>query len=424
MTQRQAIQCPGVEQNEHLCPECGAKTQYQTYSGGREWYCPSCKTNGPYGDGEAPRRAAMLTTPEGRTTLRGEMREHLAAPKSEGDLYFCPTVGEIESATHGGFDVCCAHPELHTYLGYSTPGIEAISDYLSEKARADFSRTCDTFSPGIGETPIGPCILRHGHWGTTHQAADGAKWSPSTHPPFPVALEHVTRGGILERVTTAIARHSVDDMWGEDQSLPPRNHASWREWDKLARVAVLAYAGGVEDTEHLYLSTSCRHREHGYCQSNTGSQGQKIPAVCKFCQAPCICSCHMPGEVAVVERTVKDIVTGTDEDCCGAEPPSGEFTAADGARGMYGDCWCTLPGDHEGDHTCEPCAERYGAPPWPREGSDDENLREHNVVDDHSYRDAVDAPLDFETLRKLKERLESDTLARRTVRLPDQRRLP
>lgn len=32
------------------------------------------------------------------------------------DLYYCPAAGEIESATHGGFDVCCSAPELHQPL--------------------------------------------------------------------------------------------------------------------------------------------------------------------------------------------------------------------------------------------------------------------------------------------------------------------
>jgi len=56
------------------------------------------------------------------------------------DLYFCPIVGEIESGEHGGFKdgTCCAHPDKHVYLGYSTPGIEAISQYLSDKAREEY----------------------------------------------------------------------------------------------------------------------------------------------------------------------------------------------------------------------------------------------------------------------------------------------
>ncbi|MEV4415005.1 hypothetical protein [Catellatospora sp. NPDC049609] len=29
------------------------------------------------------------------------------------DLYYCPTSGEVESGCHGGFDTCCAAPQLH-----------------------------------------------------------------------------------------------------------------------------------------------------------------------------------------------------------------------------------------------------------------------------------------------------------------------
>lgn len=48
-------------------------------------------------------------------------------------------------------------------------------------------------------------------------------------------------------------------------------------------------------TSHHYLSTGCRHGEHAYCQGNTGYAGPKKPAVCKFCDAPCICPCHKTG---------------------------------------------------------------------------------------------------------------------------------
>lgn len=27
--------------------------------------------------------------------------------------YYCPTAGEDECGEHGGFDICCGHPELH-----------------------------------------------------------------------------------------------------------------------------------------------------------------------------------------------------------------------------------------------------------------------------------------------------------------------
>ncbi|WP_329143532.1 hypothetical protein OIU91_06180 [Streptomyces sp. NBC_01456] len=43
---------------------------------------------------------------------------------------------------------------------------------------------------------------------------------------------------------------------------------------------------------HVYLSTSCLHGEHGYCQAHTGLSGAKTPAQCKFCGAKCQCPCH------------------------------------------------------------------------------------------------------------------------------------
>ncbi|WP_141662951.1 hypothetical protein [Streptomyces sp. Wb2n-11] len=38
-------------------------------------------------------------------------QEHVCKPGAS--LYYCPTVGEVESDCHGGFDVCCGKPELH-----------------------------------------------------------------------------------------------------------------------------------------------------------------------------------------------------------------------------------------------------------------------------------------------------------------------
>lgn len=43
---------------------------------------------------------------------------------------------------------------------------------------------------------------------------------------------------------------------------------------------------------HVYLSTGCLHNEHTWCQSDTGSNGAKVPATCKFCATPCVCDCH------------------------------------------------------------------------------------------------------------------------------------
>lgn len=44
--------------------------------------------------------------------------------------------------------------------------------------------------------------------------------------------------------------------------------------------------------KHVYLSTGCLHGEHAYCQQYSGIGGAKVPAECKFCHTPCVCTCH------------------------------------------------------------------------------------------------------------------------------------
>jgi ribosomal protein L37AE/L43A len=68
---------------EHLCPECATPTVYQVFSGGREWFCENCEATGHYPQGQAPRRARMLQTEEGRTALRAEMDQHLAGLRDQ-----------------------------------------------------------------------------------------------------------------------------------------------------------------------------------------------------------------------------------------------------------------------------------------------------------------------------------------------------
>jgi hypothetical protein len=78
----------------------------------------------------------------------------------------------------------------------------------------------------------------------------------------------------------------------------------YREWlitglcgdcqDAMEEAGKRAEAEALEDasTNHVYLSTVCLHGEHEYCRANTGAAGTKIPAVCKWCSAPCQCECH------------------------------------------------------------------------------------------------------------------------------------
>src|SRR3954471_10794324 len=53
-----------------------------------------------------------------------------------------------------------------------------------------------------------------------------------------------------------------------------------------------ATSSDTADGAHNYLSTGCLHGRHDYCSNVDGIAGSKAPAQCKFCAAPCRCSCH------------------------------------------------------------------------------------------------------------------------------------
>jgi hypothetical protein len=59
-----------------------------------------------------------------------------------------------------------------------------------------------------------------------------------------------------------------------------------------------------------------------------------------------------PGGVAGETQQAE---TKAEPEFCGAEPLD---------TGWVGDCWCTLPPGHSGDHQCQPCTDRHGAPGW------------------------------------------------------------
>jgi hypothetical protein len=68
------------------CSICGGPTVYQSFSGGREWYCEACDTTGEYPtDGPGLPRATLLRTPEGTVALRAQMDQELARLKHEND---------------------------------------------------------------------------------------------------------------------------------------------------------------------------------------------------------------------------------------------------------------------------------------------------------------------------------------------------
>lgn len=59
----------------------------------------------------------------------------------------------------------------------------------------------------------------------------------------------------------------------------------------------------------------------------------------------------------------------TEEECCGAEPLR-EITTPDGKTWLFGDCWCTLKPHRTGEHRCQPCTDRHGAPGWTDQPTD------------------------------------------------------
>jgi ribosomal protein L37AE/L43A len=69
----------------HACPYCQQPTVYRVFSGGKEWYCEGCDETGFYPDGQAPSRAGLLATPEGREVLREDMRAELDRRKIADD---------------------------------------------------------------------------------------------------------------------------------------------------------------------------------------------------------------------------------------------------------------------------------------------------------------------------------------------------
>lgn len=69
------------------------------------------------------------------------------------------------------------------------------------------------------------------------------------------------------------------------------------KWDICP--GICAEQAGVKLPPHRYLSTGCLHGEHDYCKGETGAVGAKQPAECKFCEAPCICGCHVEVNAAM-----------------------------------------------------------------------------------------------------------------------------
>ncbi len=74
--------------------------------------------------------------------------------------------------------------------------------------------------------------------------------------------------------------------------LPERDQTAWIAAGQ-AIIRLLDRDGPDHESSHFYMSTGCLHDNHAYCQSKTYPEGSKEPAKCKFCDARCLCICHV-----------------------------------------------------------------------------------------------------------------------------------
>ncbi|MES9522424.1 hypothetical protein [Streptomyces capoamus] len=83
------------------------RTKYSPLVAGEPW-CHACN-------------AACDYAPVEQQPAADGDEEHVCKPGAT--VYYCPTVGEVESDCHGGFDVCCSRPDLHRLACGKTQGV-------------------------------------------------------------------------------------------------------------------------------------------------------------------------------------------------------------------------------------------------------------------------------------------------------------
>lgn len=84
----------------------------------------------------------------------------------------------------------CEHCSERDYPDYAVPHPCPTIRALDAKHQQDTDEPetlpplawCAASMSGIGGQPIGPCVLRAGHDGPVHQAANGARWWSATAP--------------------------------------------------------------------------------------------------------------------------------------------------------------------------------------------------------------------------------------------------
>ncbi|MFJ3699548.1 hypothetical protein ACIPW9_36400 [Streptomyces sp. NPDC090052] len=280
----------------------------------------------------APVPDSSRTTAGNPATSGDTMDNHVCKPGAT--TYYCPTVGEIESDCHGGFDVCCARPDLHQPLRASlrdqyaealagTAGSKAFladgseweharaawyahadavlavrdtaMEQLRESLRAAEARTAELEQQIVIDTEV----MEHADTETDGIIAAG-RWFKELAERTQVWGQQGNDRANRYRARVDAGKAECRALNTEVRGLSPVALAARR--DAVARIrAALDPVGDVQPAAHWYLSTGCLHGEHAYCQGETGQAGAKTPAQCKFCAAPCQCTCHHPGAGTAVE---------------------------------------------------------------------------------------------------------------------------
>jgi uncharacterized Zn finger protein (UPF0148 family) len=82
--------------SDYLCDHCGGPTVYQTFSGGKEYYCPGCGNQASYDmEKEGLPRATLLQSDEGLVALKAQMDQRLAEIRDGyGDQEYEDFMGE------------------------------------------------------------------------------------------------------------------------------------------------------------------------------------------------------------------------------------------------------------------------------------------------------------------------------------------
>lgn len=156
-----------------------------------------------------------------------------------------------------------------------------------------------------------PCVLSGGHTGG-HEADDGVRWFDESDAELLTAgltAEQDIRARALHEATVVVAEMGMDADYDDacDNILEYAERFA-------AYITTGARMAEHDDATHAYLSTSCWHeanttdpdeaaRLHGFCACTVRIDGgNKSPARCKFCPAPCICPQH---EAADATSTVE-----------------------------------------------------------------------------------------------------------------------